>query len=62
MEMASYNPVGYLRARSSSPVSDQMFYDLSYMDYDVKSLDMEIKKDKRKHNYKSLHLIISLLA
>jgi len=59
MEMASYNPVEYLRARSSSPVTDQTFYDLSYMDFDSKSLDMEIKKDKKKHNFKTLHLILS---
>lgn len=59
MAMASYNPVEYLRARSSSPVSDQTIYDLSYMDYDVKNVDMAIKQDKRKHNYKTLQLILS---
>lgn len=59
MEAAGWNPLAYSRSRSNSPVSDDHIYDLSYMDLDTATLEVELKNNKKNNQYTIRLLILT---
>lgn len=56
----SYDQMSYLRnSRSNTPIQEEDIYDLSYLDLDEYSLEVETANDKKNHQNKIKSLILS---